>query len=62
MQNTILSEIDFFFPIVDCVPQNILKLLIVSEIEIYAIGTIVSSVAQIRANTFALSNVLKKLE
>ena len=26
------------------------------------IGTIVSSVAQIRANTFALSNVLKKLE
>jgi len=51
-----------FFPIVDCVPQNILKLSIVSEIEIYAIGTTVSSVAQIRANTFALSNVLKKLE
>ena len=61
MQNTILFEIEFF-PIVDCVPQNILKLSIVSEIEIYAIGTIVSSVAQIRANTFALSNVLNKSE
>ena len=53
MQNTILSEIEFFSHSRLCTAEHSQAL---NRKEIYAIGTIVSSVAQIRAN------VLNKLE
>ena len=59
MQNTILFEIEFFSHSRLCTAEHSQAL---NRKEIYAIGTIVSSVAQIRADTFALSNVLNKSE
>ena len=59
MQNTIVSEIEFFPHSRLCTAEHSLAL---NRKEIYVIGTIVSSVAQIRADTFALSNVLNKSE